>query len=159
MRLVMTLLAPLLGWISFQLFRMPLFKKSPRKHRLVMKLFRYAADNGSVRALSVYGHLLFYRGEGETNKVQGAIYLERAADKGDMKAAYQMGKIFEQGYQNFPMSQEKACRYYQAAAEQGHVLALRRMVDAYSEGELGLDVSESEAGFWQAKLTGITAQG
>lgn len=154
MRLLMTLIAPLIGWIAFQLFHLPLMKRSRAKHQLVMKLFRYAADYGSVRALSVYGHLLFFRGEGMTNRIQGVIYLERAADKGDSKAAYQMGKIFEEGYQNYPIDDAKAVTYYHQAAQKGHVLAIKRMVDIFSNGELGQAKSDVEAAYWLDKLEG-----
>ncbi|WP_372597205.1 tetratricopeptide repeat protein [Amphritea sp.] len=148
MRLFMTLIAPLLGWIAFRLFHLPLLKKSEAKHRFVMKLFRYAADYGSVRALSVYGHLLHFRGEGMNNRIQGLIYLERAADKGDSKAAYQMGKIFEEGYQNYPADPVKAVKYYRQSAESGHILALRRMVDICSKGELEQEKSAVDAAYW-----------
>ncbi|BBB25551.1 conserved hypothetical protein [Amphritea japonica ATCC BAA-1530] len=148
----MTSIAPLLGWVAFQLFRFPLLKKSRAKHRFVMKLFRYAADYGSVRALSVYGHLLFFRGEGMTNRIQGAIYIERAADKGDSKAAYQMGKIFEEGHQNYPVSPGKAVKYYHKAAEAGHILAIKRLVDIYKNGELETGESESDAAHWLNQL-------
>ena len=151
MRLFMTLVAPLLGWFAYFLFRLTVAKKSRVKHNIVMKLFRYAADYGSVKALSVYGHLLFFRGDGETNKVQGAIYLERAAEKGDIKAAYQMAKIYEVGYTRFAKDQDKARGFYLQAAEGSHPLALRRMVDIYTDGELGQDISEARAAFWRDK--------
>jgi len=146
----MKALAPFLGWLAFRLFRASAFKKSETKHKWVMKLFRYAADNGSTRALSVYGHLLHFRGEDENNRVQGAIYIERAAQQGDQKAAYQMAKIFEQGYQNFSQNNEKALSYYQQAAQSGHVLALKRLVDIYADGELGQSVSAEQADYWRS---------
>lgn len=152
MRLFKTLFAPLMGWIAFQLFRFPWFKKSRLKHRLVMKLFRYAAEYGSVRALSVYGHLLFFRGEGMANRVQGALYIERAADKGESKAAYQMGKIFEEGYQNYPVNPDRAVKYYSVSAQTGHILAIRRLVDVYSNGELEQTQSGVDAAYWLNQL-------
>lgn len=155
MRLLMKLLAPLLGWFAYFLFRLPVGKKSRGKHTLVMKLFRYAADYGSVKALSVYGHLLFFRGEGETNKIQGAIYLERAAEKGDTKAAYQMARIYEQGYTNFTVDPAKSVSFYLQAAEGAHPLAIGRLIEIYSNGELEQAVSEVQAIFWQEKRQSI----
>ncbi|MBU2965406.1 SEL1-like repeat protein [Amphritea sp. 2_MG-2023] len=152
MRLLMTLIAPLLGWIAFRLFHLSFMKGSRAKHQLVMKLFRYAADYGSVRALSVYGHLLFFRGEGMTNRIQGLIYLERAADKGDSKAAYQLGKVFEEGYSTYPADPVKAVKYYRQAAESGHILAIKRMVDICTNGELEQAQSGADAASWLAKL-------
>lgn len=152
MRLFMTLIAPLLGWIAFRLFHLPILKGSKAKHRFVMKLFRYAADYGSVRALSVYGHLLHFRGEGVTNRVQGLIYLEQAANKGDSKAAYQMGKTFEEGYQTYQADATKAVNYYRQSAESGHILAIRRMVDICTNGELGQEKSDIDAAYWLNQL-------
>ena len=148
MRLFMTLVAPLLGWFTYFLFRLPVAKKSRVKHSFVMKLFRYAADYGSVKALSVYGHLLFFRGDGETNKVQGAIYLERAAEKGDAKAAYQMGKVYEAGCTNFPADNTKAFRLYLQAASAKHILAIRKLVEVYQQGLLEQPVSDEKSEYW-----------
>ncbi|MDO6562932.1 sel1 repeat family protein [Amphritea sp. 1_MG-2023] len=152
MRLLMTLMAPLLGWIALRLFHLPLLQRSHTKHRFVMKLFRYAADYGSVRALSVYGHLLFFRGEGLTNRIQGVIYLERAADKGDSKASYQMAKVFEEGYQTYSANPVKALKYYRQAAESGHILAIKRMVDIFTNAELGQVESSADARYWIEQL-------
>ncbi|WP_432472450.1 tetratricopeptide repeat protein [Amphritea sp. HPY] len=150
MRLLMKILAPVVGWLAFRMFRSPVFKRSEVKHRMVMKWFRFAADNGSTRALSVYGHLLHFRGEGADNRIQGAIYLERAAQQGDQKAAYQMAKLYEAGYQNFPQSDAKALKYYQQAAKSAHLLALKRLLEIYREGGLGQAASPEQAAYWQA---------
>lgn len=128
MRTLGRLLAPLIFWIAYGLFRSPFARTHKARHDFVMKLFRYAADHRSRRALSVYGHLLHFRGDGMQNRIQGALYLQQAADLGDMKAQYQMGKLFEQGYEGF-FQQDllKARHYYSLAARQGHPLALTRL--------------------------------
>ena len=118
-----------------------------------MKLFRFAADNGHKKALSVYGHLLHFRGDGVQNRIQGGIYIQQAAEKGDVKAQYQMGRIFEGGFEHyFPPNAEKALSFYQQAAEQGHQLAIKRLVDVYTDGELGVEASQQEADRWALKL-------
>lgn len=154
MRWLMHLFAPLLFWLAYGLFRSPLARRSPASHTFVMKLFRYAADNGSGRALSVYGHLLHFRGEGVQNRIQGGIYLQRAAELGDMKAQYQMGRIFEQGFEHyFAVNEGKALDFYRLAAEQGHALAINRLVDAYEQGGLGLEPDAGMSQHWRAKQT------
>ncbi|MGB0466493.1 MAG: tetratricopeptide repeat protein [Pontibacterium sp.] len=158
MRWLMHLFAPLLFSVTYALFRSSLFKRSKKKHHLVMKLFRYAADNSHCKALSVYGHLLHFKGDGIQNRIQGGIYLQRAADKGDVKAQYQMGKIFESGYEHyFQADAQKALTYYRLAATQGHVLAINRLVHAYEKGELSgvIDLAESEN--WRNKLPALPA--
>jgi TPR repeat protein len=152
MRLVMKLLAPLLFWFAYALFRSPVARRSKRAHDWIMKLFRIAAEGGSRRALSVYGHLLHFRGEGVSNRIQGAIYLQRAADKGDLKALYQMGRIHEQGYQHqFPPAPEKALEAYRRAAEAGHPLAVKRMVELYRDGGLGVTPDAQQMARWQER--------
>lgn len=149
-------LAPLVFWIAYTLFRSKINQQSVKKHTLVMKLFRFAADNGHMKALSIYGHLLHFRGEGVDNRIQGGIYLQRAAEKGDVKAAYQMGRIFEQGFESyFQPNQEKALAYYQQAAESEHHLALVRMVNVFAQGELGQEMNQDKEQFWQQKLAQI----
>jgi len=128
MRTLGRLFAPLVFWIAYALFRSPFAKSGKGRHDFVMKLFRYAADHRSRRALSVYGHLLHFRGDGVQNRIQGAIYLQQAADMGDMKSQYQMGKVFEQGFEGyFQVDDVKARHYYSLAARQGHPLALTKL--------------------------------
>ncbi len=144
-------LAPGIFFLAYWAFRSSLFKKSPKKHTFLMKVFRFAADNGSQDALSVYGHLLHFRGEGVENKIQGAIYLQRAADKGDSKAQYQMGRIYEEGFEHyFSPSEEKSLNYYTAAAESGHVLAISKLINIYQNGGLGRAPDETQLKYWQS---------
>ncbi len=152
MRLLMKLFAPLLFWIAYLLFRSSLLRSSKRKHDLVMKIFRLAADNGSRRALSVYGHLLHFRGDGEANRVQGALYLQRAAELGDVKALFQMGRIYEQGFgPQFRIDEVRARDAYRHAAELGHPLALKRMVELYRDGGLGMAPDAEQLQQWLQK--------
>ena len=153
MRLFSRLIAPLVFVVSYALFRSSLQQRSRKKHDWVMKLFRFAADNGSGKALSVYGHLLHFRGEGVQNRIQGGIYLQQAAEKGDAKAQYQMGHIYEQGFEHyFQPNAVKALNFYRQAAAQKHQLAVKRMVDVYVHGELGQAIDPEKASLWQQKL-------
>ncbi len=151
MRALIKLLAPSIFSLAFFMFRSSLFQKSSRKHQWLMRVFRFTADNDSCKALSVYGHLLHFRGEDVQNRIQGAIYIQRAADKGDMKSQYQMGKVYEMGYESyFSVSGEKSLHYYRLAASQGHTLAISRMIKVYKEGQLGEESNASEVKHWQS---------
>lgn len=153
MRWLMHLISPLVFWVAYALFRSSVLRKSERKHRWVMKVFRFAADNGNTRALSVYGHLLHFRGDGVQNRIQGGIYLLRAADAGDPKAQYQMGKIYETGFEHyFQPNQEKSVHYYQLAAKQDHTLAVQRMVELYRDGGLGVEPDSETQQRWEQRL-------
>jgi len=152
MHWLMRQLAPLIAWLADRLFHLPLLKRSRLRHRLAMRLFRFAADNGSRRALSVYGHLLHFRGEDVASRIQGGIYLQRAADKGDAKAQYRMGQIFEQGFEHyFQPDLSKALQYYRQAAEQQHPLAIKRMIEVYEEGALGVAIDPARADGWRQR--------
>ncbi len=149
MRILIRWMAPLLGWFAYRCFRSAVLKHSRRKHQLVMKLFRYAADHGSTRALSVYGHLLLFRGEGVENRIQGALYVQQAAQQGDRKAAYQVGKLYEEGFHSFVVNPAKALQFYTQAAEAGHILAVNRLIQVYEHGELGESVSDVQLSHWR----------
>ncbi|MEH6649809.1 MAG: sel1 repeat family protein [Motiliproteus sp.] len=121
----------------------------------MMRCFRLAADSGHQQALSVYGHLLCLRGDSSKSKIQGGIYLEQAAQLGDMKACYQVAKLYEEGFEGyFVINQDKALGYYQQAAELNHVLAVGRLADAYQAGELGLEIDTQLSQQWRQRLPG-----
>jgi len=152
MHWLMRQLAPLIAWLAERVFHLPVLRRSRRRHQLAMRLFRFASDNGSARALSVYGHLLHFRGEDQASRIQGAIYLQRAADQGDLRAQYQMGRIFENGYEHyFQPDLTRALQYYRLAAQQCHPLAIRRMIEVYEEGALGVAIDPARADCWRKR--------
>lgn len=149
-------LAPLVAWLADRLFHLPFLRGSRRRHQLAMKLFRFAADNGSLRALGVYGHLLHFRGEDVASRIQGGIYLQRAAEKGDVRAQYQMGRIYENGFEHyFQPDLSKALQFYRQSAEQLHPLAIKRMIDVYEEGALGVAIDPARADCWRKRQAGL----
>ncbi|MBA4502385.1 tetratricopeptide repeat protein [Marinobacterium marinum] len=144
--------APLINGLAGQLFHLPFLRGSRRRHRMAMRLYRWAAEHGSRSALSTYGHLLHFRGEGVASRIQGGIYLERAADLGDAKAQYQMGRIYEQGFEHYFRSDPvKALAFYRLAGEQSHPLAVKRMIAVYDEGALGTAIDPARAECWRKR--------
>ena len=149
----MSLLGSLAAWSAYALFRSPIARRSKWVHDKTMKLFRVGAQRGSVKALSTYGFLLHFRGADAASKEQGALYIQAAAERGEAKSQYQMGKLYESGYPPVIFKQtDKAFEHYKAAAEQGHPIAIQRMVDIYTLGELGQEVDLSAAQSWESKL-------
>lgn len=152
MRFISKLMAPVAFILANTLFRSSVLRNSKKKHVFVMKVFRFAADNGHVKALSIYGHLLHFRGEGVQNRIQGGIYIEQAALKGEAKAQYQIAKIYESGFEHyFAKNEQKALMFYQKAAEQAHALAVQKMVDIYKNGQLGVTLSQELSQQWEKK--------
>ncbi len=152
MRWIQRMMAPVLNWLAARLFHLPVLKASRRRHLWAMKLYRLAAESGSRAALSTYGHLLHFRGEDQASRVQGGIYLERAAEQGDAKAQYQMGRIYEQGFGHyFRPDPARALAYYRMAGEQQHPLAVKRMIEVYEEGVLGAAIDPGRAECWRKR--------
>ena len=149
----MSLIGNLAAWTAYAIFRSPLARRSKWIHDKTMKLFRVGAQRGSVKALSTYGFLLHFRGSDAASKEQGALYIQAAAERGDARSQYQMGKLYEAGYPPVVFKiADKAFDNYKAAAEQGHPVAIQRVVDIYAHGELGRDVDLEKAQQWEAKL-------
>lgn len=155
MRHLFKLFAPLYFWIAYAAIRTGWFPITQGKNPWIMKLLRLAADFRHRRALSMYGHLLHLHGQDQQSKIQGGIYLQRAADMGDMKAQFLVGRLFENGFAHyFPVNAQRALEYYRQAAEQGHVVAISRLADAYEHAELGLEEDKQQAQQWQQRLPG-----
>lgn len=160
MHWLMRQLAPLIAWLADRLFHLPVFRGSRLRHRIAMRLFRFAADNDSKRALAVYGHLLHFRGADVASRIQGAIYLQRAADRGDARAQYRMGQVFEQGFEHyFQPDLSRALQYYRLAAEQQHPLAIKRMIEVYEEGALGVAIDPVRADGWRQRQAALMPRG
>ena len=60
---------------------------------------------------------------------------QKAAEKGDWNAQYEMGVRYEEG-NGVPKNIEKAIFWYQKAAEEYHQAAMARLGKIYDKGEL-----------------------
>lgn len=148
-----TLFSPLTALLAYRLaswlFHSGFARKNEQRHNRVMKLFRYAADRQHLAALSTYGHLLLYRGTAFSDKEQGALYLQQAANKGDAKAQYQIGKLYDYGeLLGWEVSGDRAIELYEQAAQQDHPLAIKRLIELYATPE---HKNAERAQFWQAR--------
>lgn len=139
-------------FLAEKLFHSSILKGSKLRHQWVMKLFKQSANEGHLKALSIYGHLLYFRGASPVDKGQGANYLLDAAKQGDVKAQYQMACIYEKGYGHIQKNFECAVRWFVRSAEQGHPLACRKLATACEKGELGLAKNPDQAEYWQKKI-------
>lgn len=147
--------APLLYWPAYRAFRTRHFNQGGRIHRWTLRGFRLAAELGDRRALSFYGHLLFLRGDSTRSRIQGGLYLQQAADQGDPRALYQVGRIYEEGFEHyFRPDAERALSSYRQAAERGHLLAMQRMAEVCEGGELGMAVDPDQARHWRERMPG-----
>ena len=67
--------------------------QQPKLWRWMEGQFARMAAIGDPKAQSFYGHILLFRGQGYGARREGIRLLGLAAERGDAKAAYQMGVI------------------------------------------------------------------
>lgn len=78
------------------------------------------------------------------NPDQAATMIRAAAAAGVPEAQYWLAWQLEAG-PLLPNDPQAALAWYESAAEQSHVLALRRLADAYETGDFGLPVTPARA--------------
>lgn len=74
----------------------------------------------------------------------------RAADLGSVLAMFDMVRYYETGL-GVPADTATAFRWLKRAAENGHVYAMRRMIDVYLEGGYGQAPDDAEAEAWASR--------
>ncbi|MCQ4320088.1 tetratricopeptide repeat protein [Stutzerimonas stutzeri] len=120
--------------------------QQPKLWRWMEGQFSRMAAIGDSKAQSFYGHILLFRGQGFGARQEGMRLLRLAAEKGDAKAAYQMGVISLGEDAIHGPDGAKAAYWWKLAAEAGHPLAAARLAQLYMEGGHGLarDVQQAE---------------
>lgn len=142
----------LASWIAYGLFRSPLARHSERTHHWVMKLFRYGAERGNRLALATYGALLHFRGADEGSRLQGALYIKAAAELGDARSQWLLAQFYEKGLLPvIPHNPRLAVETLERSGQQGHPLALKRLVDLYRQGGLGIEPDPKRAEHWDSR--------
>jgi len=112
--------------------------------------FSRMAAIGDPKAQSFYGHILLFRGQGYGARQEGIRLLRLAAEKGDAKAAYQMGLISLGEDATHGPDGVKAAHWWKLAAEAGHPLAAARLAQLYMAGGHGLTRDTQQAEHYKA---------
>ncbi|MFP8965950.1 tetratricopeptide repeat protein [Pokkaliibacter sp. CJK22405] len=146
-----TLAADLIYPLVNGLVRLPLWSSAQARQQLRLKGLAWCACRGHVRAQSQYGHFLYFRGRSSEQRHQGVQFIIAAAQAGDVNSQYQAALLLEQGSDALEMNTAAAIHWYQQAGEQGHVQSVRRLIQIYSKGELGVNVDGQQARYWMAK--------
>lgn len=113
-------------------------------HNRALRLLGFCADQGHMGALTLMGHLLCYRGANPAAKQQGKYYLQLLSQRGDAKAQYQLALIGEADDQL-----NDSLMLYTQAAKQGHYLAIKKMINVYESGLLGMSVNVQQQAYWK----------
>lgn len=104
-----------------------------------LELYRDAARRGYSPAENYYGFLLFKGLDGflEAQPDSAIIWIEKAAQKGDAKAANNLGWLYMEG-ECVSHDPDKAAKWFSQAAESGLPAAKAQLADLYREGK-GVD--------------------
>lgn len=112
--------------------------------------FSRMAAIGDPKAQSFYGHILLFRGQGYGARQEGIRLLRLAAEKGDAKAAYQMGVISLSEDATHGPDGAKAAHWWTLAVKAGHPLAATRLAQLYLAGGHGLERDVQKAEHYKA---------
>lgn len=127
--------------------------RQPKLWRWMEGQFSRMAAIGDTTAQSFYGHILLFRGQGYGARREGIRLLRLAAEKGDAKAAYQMGVISLSEDATHGPDGIRAAQWWTIAADAGHPLAATRLAQLYLAGGHGLEPDRELAARYQASAT------
>lgn len=124
--------------------------RQPKLWRWMESQFSRMATIGDRNAMSFYGHILLFRGQGFGARREGIRLLRLAAEQGDAKAAYQMGVVALSEDATHGPDGVQAARWWAIAAEAGHPLAATRLAQLYTAGGHGLAKDGQQAEHYKA---------
>lgn len=113
--------------------------------------FSRMANLGDVGAQSFYGHILWFKGQGPSAKQEGRRLLMLAADGGDAKAAFQLGRISLEDQVGQSADAAVAATFWEKAVEGGHPLAARKLASLYHDGGPGLAPNQEKSEYYQQR--------
>lgn len=136
--------------VARRLLRIRWAVEQPKLWRWMEGQFSRMAAIGDTSAQSFYGHILLFRGQGYGARREGIRLLRLAAEKGDAKAAYQMGVIALSEDADHGPDGAQAARWWTLAFEAGHPLAATRLAQLYKAGGHGLAPDRQQAERYKA---------
>ncbi|WP_043300740.1 MULTISPECIES: tetratricopeptide repeat protein [unclassified Pseudomonas] len=125
-------------WVARQLFHWPWFVRQPRGWEWLEGQFSRMANLGDLNAMGFYGHILLFRGKGLAARDEGLRLVRLAAERGDAKAAYQMGVTSLAGTLRSAPDAVAAVHWWEMALAGGHPLAAFKLAQLYRQGGPGL---------------------
>ncbi|MCP5150330.1 MAG: sel1 repeat family protein [Ectothiorhodospiraceae bacterium] len=122
--------------------------------------FQPLADGGDARAQYHVGVMHLYGlGGAEFDQWIGMQWIKRAAEGGYHTAQSFMGLMVEKGDGTMTLlGDDHALEWYRKGAEGGHCVAVRRLVRAYEQGELGLAKDPAQADTWRTRLESCSSR-
>ncbi len=108
-----------------------------------MVKYRSAADAGSAAAQA---RLAWILDQSEENEAAVSLY-RQSAEQGHAAGESGLAEMYAKG-EGVEKDAEIALVWFTKAAENGHLPALRILISAYENGELGLSPDEAQTGRW-----------
>lgn len=115
-----------------------------------MSLWRRAAEQGYAPAQSRLADVLDAAEEDE----EAVAWYRKAAAQGYAAGEYGLGQMYAKG-EGVKKDIEQARLYISRAAEQGYLLGLVAMMEAYRSGGLGLAKDAEKAAVWESKVVAM----
>ncbi len=123
-------------------------KKSPEDLKKALHYFRMAAEQNHVAAMYHVGWLLQGFDGFPSNPAEAFVWLQRAAEQGNVNAMGAFGKLLYDGFEGSPSNHAEAFVWFQRAAKQGHVGAMCNVGWLLFEGFEGSPSNPPEALKW-----------
>jgi len=137
-------------WLARRLFHWPWLVRQPWGWRWLERQFSRMATLGNVDAMGFYGHILLLRGTGLAARDEGVRLLRLAAERGNAKAAYQMGAISLAGSLRSAPDAVAALHWWETALAAGHPVAAFKLAQLYRQGGPGLAPDLAKAAHYAA---------
>jgi len=114
--------------------------------------YQQAADSNDAAGIFGLG-TMYAKGEGvERNPQKAGQLTRRAAQMEHLPAMRAYAYALENGALGFDRDHAAAVEWFAKAAAAGDQVSMRRLKDAYSQGQLGLPVDPQQASAWEKKL-------
>jgi TPR repeat protein len=112
-----------------------------------ISLWKRAAQAGFAPAQARLGDIL----DSAEENADAVAWYRLAAEQGNAAGEAGLGQMYAKG-EGVAQDLAQARLYISRAAQQGHVLAMRTLVEAYRSGGLGFEVDAAQADAWEAKV-------
>jgi TPR repeat protein len=112
-----------------------------------MEKFELAADAGSPEAQA---RLAWIYDQSEENEIAVELY-RRSAEQSFADGEFGLGEMYAKG-EGVEQDVDEAFLWFERAAHQGHLHAIRVIINAFERGALGREIQPEKADKWRRKL-------
>ena len=112
-----------------------------------MEKYQLAADAGSPEAQA---RLAWIYDQSEENEVAVELY-RRSAEQSFADGEFGLGEMYAKG-EGVEQDEDEAFLWFERAAHQGHLHAIRVLINAFERGTLGREIQPETADKWRQKL-------